>query len=194
MGLSKEDFFNETMTVISQADIDAVTVRRIAYGIGVSEAAMYRHFNGVDTLLDETFKYAERKLWHIFSESLFRYGFSDLSFESVLANAWQDTLASLADLPSLATSSLRLYLSRRYEPLRDQSAVTSDEFLAVRKVIESKMGPSSTGSLVACETTMKTCLILSQDLIANRIKRDDEITGQLGKHLATIFTSIYKAG
>lgn len=87
MGLSKEDFFIETMTVISQADIDAVTVRRIAYGIGVSEAAMYRHFNGFDTLLDETFKYAERKLWRIFSDNLYSYGFSDLSFESVLANA-----------------------------------------------------------------------------------------------------------
>ncbi len=77
MKVTREDFFNQTMTVISQVGIDAVAVRRISYAIGVSEAALYRHFKGIDPLLDETYHYAGKKLWGLFSESLYQYGFSD---------------------------------------------------------------------------------------------------------------------
>lgn len=61
-GDTKENLFNAAVELFSQNGYDAVSMREIAAAVGVTEAAIYRHFESKAAILNEILAVFKRKL------------------------------------------------------------------------------------------------------------------------------------
>ena len=98
----KDSYYRSVMEIVSEIGLGNLTVRTISARMGVTEAALYRHFPGKEVLLRESYIMAERELWEHFMRSLLINGFSQRSFEEILDTVWKATFDYLQGDPALA--------------------------------------------------------------------------------------------
>jgi AcrR family transcriptional regulator len=81
---TKEKIFDAAVELFAERGYDRVSVRDIARAVGVTEAAVYKHYASKDSILDAIFAYVETRLYTPPAPESLDALLADLPFEEIL--------------------------------------------------------------------------------------------------------------
>ena len=190
----KEKYFRSVMETTCKIGLENITVRSMAKTLGVSEAALYRHFLGKDQLLSETYFYAESLFWDRFAAEIYSHGFSDTLFSEILEQVWIGIFNYLRADDVLAVFLLRYRASAEYtDQIRKGSTLTGSEMEPVMRIFRSQIGEPSHSGISAFDAALDGCVCHVCRGLRLDAKVDPELDRQISKAVSEVFMAHYNA-
>lgn len=190
----KEKYFRSVMETTCKIGLENITVRSMAKTLGVSEAALYRHFIGKDQLLSETYFYAESLFWDRFATEIYSHGFSDTLFSEILEQVWIGIFNYLRADDVLAVFLLRYRASAEYtDQIRKDSMLTGSEMEPVMRIFRSQIGEPSPSGISAFDAALDGCVCHVCRGLRLGAKVDPKLDRKISKALSEVFMAHYTA-
>ena len=189
----KEKYYRSIILTTAEIGIEIVTVRKAAAKLNMSEAALYRHFQGKEELFNETYLFADSLFWHAFIHSFYSQGFADKSFDNVLVSVWKDMLNFLKDNPALTSFLARFRASYDFNvSVKKDGMLYSREFDPIYSIIETKIGPcKASNKAVAFDAAMDACISFAFRSISGEIAINDDLETKLCHIISDTFSLLY---
>ena len=83
---TKEKIFDAAVELFAERGYDGVSIRDIGRAVGISEAAVYRHYSGKEEILESIFGYVEGRIYPKAPEGSIDALVDALPFEEILAS------------------------------------------------------------------------------------------------------------
>ncbi|MBQ1887639.1 MAG: helix-turn-helix transcriptional regulator [Firmicutes bacterium] len=186
----KDSYYRSVMEIASETGLGNLTVRTISARMGVTEAALYRHFPGKEVLLKESYVRAERELWEHFMKTLLINGFSQRSFEEILDTVWKATFDYLQGDPALTVFMHRYRASSLHtRDVQEQSILRSDAFAPVFRIFSGNLGELPDKERAASlDAAMEICLVYINRVLRGDLSRDQSTDDEACRFLSRLLS------
>lgn len=81
---TKEKIFDAAVGLFAEKGYDGVSIRDIAWGVGITEGAVYKHYSSKDEILESIFTFVEGRIYPQVPEESFDAIAETLSFREIL--------------------------------------------------------------------------------------------------------------
>jgi AcrR family transcriptional regulator len=188
MRIGKRRYIDETIEVTAERGLENVTVRRIAGKAGVSEAALYRHFEGKDDLVNESFLTIDKEVSELFLESFYANSYTGKDFEETLRLVWNDVFSFMLKEKSKTLFLIRYRFSSLFtDEVRKKRLINSERFTPVCRALAEKLGGSEEYYRnYAISYIFEVTILFSEKILLGRLAYSKELEDSLWQFLLNI--------